>query len=143
MNGANFDLGELPSGFPLTNVDSSRRNRHCTGLSNVVKTEGKEPSAKKTNRILGYACRVIISQAGSSIIDVRMFFYVVGTLAMLAEGRGESMFIPGSGCGTLKTIKTINGSPTLKEETEGCVYIRKGPYDKSRGKFRKNMYCTQ
>ena len=62
-----------------------------------------------------------------------MFLYVVGALAVVAEAKRESKFIPGSGCGTFNTIKMIDGNPTLQEETEGCIYVRKGLYNKFRG----------
>ena len=62
-----------------------------------------------------------------------MFLYVVGALAVVPGAKRESKFIPGSGCGTFNTIKMLDGNPTLQEETEGCIYIRKGPSNKFRG----------
>ena len=66
----------------------------------------------------------------------RLGFFFLGALALTAEARRRSRFLPGTGCGTTNTIKIINGNPTNEEETSGCIYIK----DENPFKFRGNIY---
>ena len=46
-------------------------------------------------------------------------------ITLLVPSKIVAKFIPGIGCGTLKTIQLINRDPTPEEEDAGCLYITK------------------
>ena len=64
-------------------------------------------------------------------------FLTAFALSGAAEGRRESWFIPGSGCGTVNAIKRVEGSPTLEEEARGCIYVTRDSHSKLRGNLIK------
>ena len=50
---------------------------------------------------------------------------VIAAFALAANAKIVTEFIPGSGCGTVNTIRILNRDPTVQEVANGCVYVRK------------------
>ena len=50
---------------------------------------------------------------------------VMATMAMTVNARIVSEYIPGSGCGTVNTIKMLDRDPSVQELAIGCIYVRK------------------
>ena len=52
-------------------------------------------------------------------------FLITAAVALAAEAHRKNKFIPGPECGTVRTIKMLDGNPTMEEEADGCIYINR------------------
>ena len=62
---------------------------------------------------------------------------VMTAIAMAAYARVVTEYIPGSGCGTVSTIRILKRDPSVQELTNGCIYVMKdvSSFDSTQGKI--------
>ena len=49
----------------------------------------------------------------------------MATILMSASARIVTEYIPGTGCGTVNTIRMLDRDPSAVEVANGCVYVRR------------------
>ena len=69
-----------------------------------------------------------------------LIFFVLSGIAHRAKATRKKNFVPGPGCGTVNTIKILDGNPTLAEEDKGC-YIRENHPKHFRGSIPRAGRC--